>query len=76
MKRTPLVLIGSLSFEENEGGFASPTVKIAEGSAMFAEDLAVALAKWANVYEENNRGGNVSDGVAVKRVHIVITEID
>ena len=77
MKRTPLVLTGSLSLNENEGGFASPTVSIAEGSMMFGEDLAVAIAKWAGVYADHNRGGNLtSEGTAVRRVHIVISEID
>ena len=77
MKRTPLVLTGSLWMEENEGGFASPTVQIAEGSMMFGEDLAVALAKWAGVYAENNRGGNLTqEGTVVRRVHLVISEID
>ena len=77
MKRTPLVLTGSLSLNENEGGFASPTVSIAEGSMMFAADLAVEIAKWAGVYADHNRGGNLtSESVAVRRVHIVISEID
>ena len=77
MKRTPLVLTGSLWMEENEGGFAPPTVRIAEGSHLFADTLAVALAKWAGVYAENNRGGNLTqEGTVVRRVHIVISEID
>lgn len=71
MARNPLVLEGNLKLSENEGGFSSITVEVDW------QELDVEIAKWAGVYAENNRGGNVTgEVVLVGKVRVTIKEID
>ena len=71
IERTPLILEGDLEFSENEGGFSSMTIEVGQ------QELDVAIAKWAGVYPEINRGGNVYGGMCMgPKVRITIEEID
>lgn len=71
MARNPLVLEGNLELSENEGGFASMTVEVGQ------QELDVAIAKWADVYPEINRGNNVyGEMIMLGKVRITVEELD